>query len=720
MKRAQVCFLWHMHQPYYTDPVAGFASMPWVRLHAAKAYYDMAFLLERFPSVKATFNFTPSLLIQLRELSSGSVGDLFLHYAQRPAAELAPSERAFIIRHFFAANWSTMVRPFPRYHELLVKRGLDVRQQPLDRLAAQFSPQELLDLQVWHNLAWFGYGMAARHPRLNELRAKDRGFTEEEKQEVLGLQRHAVSEIIPYYKRLADAGQIELTTSPFYHPILPLLIDTEFARRSRPEASLPSRFQAPADAEAQIRNAVALHREVFGAAPAGLWPSEGSVCPELIPMLQAAGLRWTATDEGVLARSLGSWDRPAFLYQPYLAGEPGQDVRIVFRDREISDAFGFVYSKLAPESAMEDVLRRLRGISAQASGEPALIPIILDGENPWEHYHDGGERFLSSLYEALAGDGAPITTDTMSGALAAHAHPKRLEHLHSGSWINQDFKIWIGHPEDNRAWDLLTLTRDRLTAVSSTLSPEQARGAWEELYAAEGSDWCWWYGDDFETDYKPEFDRLFRTHLRNVYLRAGLPAPEALNEPIIGTRETRPFQPPVTLLAPTIDGRVSDFFEWHGAGTIDPAPPLGAMWKSQKLFSAIHFGFSVDALFLRLDPGEELAAGAAQADVDFHVVSAAGAYKLAFSLAAGPDTFTLSGASDGSGWTETGHYGTICRRKVLELAVPFKDLRLQAGQEFKISIAVLQNGAEVERYPRQQPVSLTVPDGNFEATTWRV
>ncbi len=452
MKTVQVCFFWHMHQPYYTDPVAGFASMPWVRLHATKAYYDMAWLMERFPSIKATFNFTPSLLIQLQELSSGTVGDLFLHYAQRPAEDLTPSEQAFIVRHFFAANWSTMVRPFPRYHELLVKRGLDVRHQPLDRLAAQFTTQELRDLQMWHNLTWFGYGMTARHPCVKELREKDRGFTEEDKQEVFALQRHAVGEIIPFYRRLSESGQVELTTSPFYHPILPLLIDTEFARRSRPEAHLPSRFQAPADAEAQIRKAAALHREVFGTMPNGLWPSEGSVCPELIPMLHQAGLKWTATDEGVLARSLGHWDRQAALYRPYLAGPSGQDVHMIFRDRELSDAFGFVYAKLPPEAAADDVLQRVRSIAAHTPGEQAMIPIILDGENPWEHYYDGGERFLSCLYTGLTGasssqhDGIQLSADTVSTALEAHAHPSRLDHLHSGSWINQDFRIWIGHP----------------------------------------------------------------------------------------------------------------------------------------------------------------------------------------------------------------------------------------------------------------------------------
>ncbi|HEX9743576.1 MAG TPA: glycoside hydrolase family 57 protein [Nitrospiraceae bacterium] len=726
MKTVHICFLWHMHQPYYTDPVAGFASMPWVRLHAIKAYYDMAWMMERFPSIKATFNFTPSLLTQLQELSSGLVGDLFLHYAQRPAADLTPSERAFIVRHFFAANWGTMVRPFPRYHELLVKRGLDVTRQPLDRLAAQFTTQELLDLQVWHNLTWFGYGMVARHPRLNALREKGRGFTEEEKQEVLAFQRQAVGDIIPMYRRLAESGQVELTTSPFYHPILPLLIDTEFARRSRPEAHLPSRFQAPADAESQIRNAVALHREVFGAAPDGLWPSEGSVCPELIPMLHQAGLKWTATDEGVLARSLGHWNRQDALYQPYLTGPPGQDLRIVFRDRELSDAFGFVYSKLTPESAVEDVMQRLRGIAAHQLGEEAMVPVILDGENPWEHYYDGGERFLSCLYTELAkaspatNDRAHLSADTISRALEAHPHPRRLDHLHSGSWINQDFKIWIGHAEDNRAWDLLKLTRDHLAEVAGTLSPEQAHGAWEELYAAEGSDWCWWFGDDFETDYKPEFDSLFRMHLRNVHTRAGLPVPDALNEPLIGTHETRPFLPPVSLLTPTLDGRVSDFFEWHGAGTIDPAPPLGAMWKSQKFFTGIYFGFSVDALFLRLDPGAAFADEASGLAVESHIATAHRSYKLAFPFTPTPQTFTLYGSENGNAWTEIGRYGTISCRKILELAVPFKDLRLQAGQEFRLSVAVLQNGAEVERYPRQQPVSLTVPDDNYEATTWRV
>ncbi len=727
MKTVCVAFLWHMHQPYYTDPVLGSASMPWVRLHATKAYFDMAYLIQRFPAIRATFNFTPSLLIQLKEVASGSVRDLFLEHARRPAAELTPAERAFLLRHFFAANWGTMVRPFPRYHELLARRGAEVTGGHLDQLARRFTTQELLDLQVWHNLGWFGYGALARFPRLAALRSKDRGFTEEEKLEVLALQQEAVSEIIPMYRRLAESGQIELTTTPFYHPILPLLIDTDFARRPRPETVLPQRFQAPEDADMQIRNAVAFHAETFGTPPIGLWPSEGSVCPEMVPMVHRAGLRWVATDEAILARSLASWDRQAALYQPYRIGHPGEEIAILFRDRELSDAFGFVYAKNTPESAVEDVMRRLGGIAQHAPGDRLLVAIILDGENPWEHYFNGGEPFLSGLYTELTKGSLPgvpdvrISAETISQTLAVVPPTATLDHLHSGSWINADFKIWLGHPEDNRAWDLLRDTRAQLLEVEKSLPPEQARAAWEELYAAEGSDWCWWYGDDFDTDYKPEFDRLFRTHLRNVYARTGLPAPDFLNEPLVRMREPDSVRQPVGLLSPILDGLVSDFFEWREAGTIDPSPPLGAMWRSNRLFTYLGFGFSLETLFLRLDPDETLVSERTAPEVEVRLHTSTATHKLTFSLAPpGPDSFTLFVASSGGPFAQVGRFTSICRREVIELAVRFKELNLEAGQDVRMSVIVMQDGLEVERYPRQHPVALTVPDQDFEARMWRV
>jgi len=731
MKTVRVCFLWHMHQPYYTDPVAGSASMPWVRLHATKAYFDMAFLLDRFPRFHATFNFTPSLLLQLKEIADGAVQDLFLEHARRRAADLNHEEQAFLIRHYFSINWATMIRPFPRYHELLVKRGLDIDGQDLQRVARQFSSQDFLDLQVWFNLAWFGYGAVQRYPRLAALRAKNRGFSEGEKQEVLALQRQTVQDIVPMYRRLAERGQIELTTTPFYHPILPLVIDTEHTRRARPDLPLPSRFRAPEDAEAQLRLAVAYHAATFGKPPEGLWPSEGSVCPELIPLLRRVGLRWLATDEGILARSLEAsqipWHR-AQLYRPYNVGMRGEEATIVFRDRELSDGFGFLYHKTTADVAGEDALRRIKQVALDTPQDNVLVPIVLDGENPWEHYHEGGEQFLSHLYQALSqgaldeGDFLRVTTATMSEALAATPERPHLPYLHSGSWINQDYKIWIGHAEDNRGWDLLGHTRSRLLEISSSLPPERANAAWHELYAAEGSDWFWWYGDDFDTAYKEEFDRLFRTHLRNVWTLAGLTPPDLLNQPIC---EARRFQSrdqvtqPLSLLRPTIDGVVTNFFEWRGAGTINPNPPLGAMWKAEGLFSAICFGFDLEHLFLRLDPDKSLHGQKADVRIECWLQTPLHSYRLEMSLAF-PDHYVLSQRRDDGGWQEMSRSVQIAWHHVLELALPFKELYVEEGQILQMTLIVRRDGLETARYPRHEPVALRVPGPEFEATVWRV
>ncbi len=734
MKNVHVCFFWHMHQPYYTDPVAGSASMPWVRLHAAKAYYDMAYLLEQFPDVRSTFNFTPSLLVQLQEIGSGAVRDLFLEHAQRPASELTQEEQAFLIRHFFSANWATMVRPYPRYHELLVKRGLDVQGQDLLQLARRFSAQDFLDLQVWHNLAWFGYGAVHRYPRLAALRNKDRGFTEKDKHEMLALQRVVVQDVVPLYRTLVERGQIEVTTTPFFHPILPLIIDTDIARRARPDLPLPARFRAPEDAEAQLQRAVDFHAQTFGRTPTGLWPSEGSVCPELLPIAHRVGLRWLATDESILARSLEMegrpWSRQTALYQFYRTGAVGQELTMLFRDREISDAFGFVYHKTTPESAAEDAIRRLRHIIQSTTQERIAIPVILDGENPWEHYHDGGERFLSLLYSAFSEHGldlehsVTVRASTISEAIAAVPPMHQLSSLHSGSWINADYKIWIGHEEDNLAWDMLGHTRARLTALAPSLPPDRSRAAWNELYAAEGSDWFWWYGDDFQTDFKTEFDRLFRTHLRNVWRYMGSTPPDHLNRPVFRTvpaPETDGITQPLALLTPTIDGIVTDYFEWRGAGSIKTQPPLGAMWKNNGPFTAIRFSWSGEWFSLRFDFDKAVQSQYQGMHVEITLQGPLHTFRLIFSLEQpGPDHFELVQSTGPETWAEIGSYRSICRKTVLELALPWKDLRLEPGQDVQMWIVVREHGLESTRHPPQRPALLTVPGPEFDATLWRV
>jgi hypothetical protein len=480
--------------------------------------------------------------------------------------------------------------------------------------------------------------------------------------------------------------------------------------------------------------AVDFHRRIFGRPPVGLWPSEGSVCPELLPLAHHVGLRWLATDEGILTRSLEMegrpWNRRSALYRPYQAGTPGQELNLLFRDRELSDAFGFVYYRTTPESAAEDVGRRLAQIIREAEQESIVIPVILDGENPWEHYHDGGERFLSLLYTMLSsqrldqGPDAIVQASTVSEAIGAVPPVHHLSTLHSGSWINTDFKIWIGHEEDNRAWNLLGYTRSRLAAVASTLSPDRAEAAWRELYAAEGSDWFWWYGDDFETDFKMEFDRLFRTHLRNVWHHMGLTPPDELSHPIVHLAlqsETDVVTQPVALLTPIIDGLVTDFFEWRGAGSINTRPPLGAMWKAEGLFTAIRFAWSSDGLFFRFDFDPSAADRGRALRAEITIKSPGSTFRLTFSLEEpGPDHFVLTRSEEPDSWVEVGAYSSISRKKILELMVPRKDLGLDHGQELGLSIVVLEHGLEVARYPRQRPATLTAPGPEFDAAFWRV
>jgi hypothetical protein len=449
--------------------------------------------------------------------------------------------------------------------------------------------------------------------------------------------------------------------------------------------------------------------------------------------LPKVGLRWLATDEGILARSLDAaqqpWQRHRDLYQPYRVGSEGQDVTMLFRDREISDAFGFVYHKTTPDMAAEDVLRRLRQIIREAPQDQVTIAIVLDGENPWEHYHESGEQFLALLYKAcstgaLDNNAVHTTTATISDALEAAPATHRVSHLHSGSWINQDYKIWIGHQEDNRGWDLISHTRSRLSEISATLPPDRAQAAWDELYAAEGSDWFWWYGDDFDSGYNDEFDRLFRTHLRNVWTIAGLTPPDLLNQPICSHRgipEADLVTAPLALLNPSIDGLVTDFFEWRGAGRIKTQPPLGAMWKAEGVLTDIQFGWSLDQLYLRLDPDEQSQTRQAGLTVELQLQTPEHLYHLSFSLApSGPNQFLLSQKLASGSWQEIGPYSSICHGHIIELAVPFKDLQLTPGQELRVTILVLEYRLEIARYPHQHPALLTVPGPEFEAGLWRV
>lgn len=726
MKTLAVAILWHLHQPYYTDPLTQSAPLPWVRLHAVKGYYDMGVLLEEHPEARVTVNLTPSLLYQLQELASGAVTDVFWTHASRPAADLSESERLFILRHFFSANWDAMIRPHDRYYSLLIQRGTQPRDEEWPRIASRFSVPDLLDLQVWHNLAWCGHRALARFPQLREMVAKGRHFSESDKQAVLATQRDILGGVIPLYRRLQERGQIELSATPFFHPILPLLIDTDSARRSRPDSALPQRFAHPEDAEAQIRKALDFHESVFGRRPVGLWPSEGSVCPELIPILTKLGIRWAATDEGVLARSVDHWQRDAMLYRPYRAQVDGGDVALLFRDRDLSDAVGFTYSRNQPDASVADFCGRLQAVAGRSPETRPVVPVILDGENPWEHYPDGGEGFLRGLYAALSAGkwhGVRLQAVTPGRELEEYPPAARLERLHTGSWIDANLKIWLGHVEDNDAWERVEKTRRFLRHREDTgeIPAAALRVAWDELYAAEGSDWFWWYGDEFDTDHKALFDQIFRMHLANVYRLVGAEVPEFLKVPVLRQTSKMDIREPSALIAPALDGIVTDFYEWQGAGHVGGRRPLSSMHSRREFFIRLYFGFSLEQLYLRLDPLPSDATGdGGPADVHVYFSEPKPA-RLVFRLdLPDPPHFTLRLSPDGTAFEPARSFDTIRRKKVIELAVPFKELGLQAGMRVQFVVTVMRGDLELDRIPAHRPLAFTVPDQTFEGSMWKV
>jgi len=726
-KNLHICFLWHMHQPYYRDPLTGTFSLPWVRLHATKSYYDMPRTAEGYPELGMTFNLVPSLLAQLEDYARGEGRDVLLEQSAKPAADLAPDERRSILANFFMCNWETMIKPYPGYWRLLTRRGLRLDEATLEEAMKRFSVQDYRDLQVWFNLAWFGFTAVNDDQGLRDLKNKGRLFSEDDKAYVLAAQARVVAEIVPVYKRLAEKGKVEVSATPFYHPILPLLIDTDIARRAMPHAILPTRFSHPEDAKAQIEKAVAYHASLFGKAPRGMWPSEGSVCPEVIPIVAGAGLKWLATDEAVLFNSLaGMFDRRT-LFEPYVVGEPGAQVQMLFRDRGISDLIGFTYGRDPAHDSAGDLYRKFCQIRDGYTGtrEP-VVAVILDGENPWEYYHDGGETFLHDLFRAIQAD-PRMEAESLGDYVASHPADKHLAHLHSGSWINANYEIWIGGVEENRAWNILGETRNDLVRIQREGGPfpEGAmERAWEELYAAEGSDWFWWYGDQFSSDNDVEFDRLFRLHLTNIYSVLDLKAPDELGEPIIVGHRVKPLWEPIEFISPNIDGLETNYYEWKGSGLYRLGGGQAAMYRSERYVAGMFYGFNLDHLFLRLDPATELTE--LPEDVEVLVELEAGekrSFRVRFPYHFGAENlsyilYRLSPEHEEA--AEVGRSGSVAARRILEMAIPFEWLGTAPEEEVRIHVELKRKGLLVERIPRSGFISIQMPNPNFERINWSV
>jgi alpha-amylase/alpha-mannosidase (GH57 family) len=610
MQPIHLAFLFHQHQPFYKDILRNRYVLPWVRLHSIKSYTGLLLALKEFPEIRATINLVPSLIAQIEEYAAGRAVDEALRLTRKPADSLTESDCLQMLDHFFVGYAPRVIAVFPRYRALMELRNLH------GRTAAQALPDfpagALRDLQVWATLAWFHPLVVARDPALQELRRKGRDFAEADKETMLQRQDEVLRGVLPLHRQMAESGQIELSTTPFYHPILPLLVNLECAREAMPDVPMPDvRADFAPDAAVQVQRAIELATRTFGRKPCGLWPAEGSVSTGILPLLREHGIRWIATDEQILARAAGtdlsrdhsaSLNHPDGLYQPYALPGDGTPA-IVFRDRGLSDAIGFEYHHGGSTPGAENFVWRVSEGARRCNGSPRLVSVILDGENPWDHYEDAGVPFLREVFSRLSRS-PDIRTTRLCDYIQAHPPEKRLDHLPAGSWIDGNFAIWLGSPEDRAAWSLGAQARNALTrriAAGPPLDPNALRLAWEEIYIAEGSDWCWWFGGDHTSDQDYLFDELFRNHLSNLYRFIGLEPPASLARPI--GKPPKAAQDAGLDMDLATDGLPGVRAGWKPAGYRRFGAESSAMRRSGEIAGGLVYWFAEKQFFLNLKAG---------------------------------------------------------------------------------------------------------------------
>jgi alpha-amylase/alpha-mannosidase (GH57 family) len=707
--KLNVCFLWHMHQPYYRDPSSGRYALPWVRLHGIKGYYDMLAAVRKFPQIRVTFNLTPCLVRQISDLTEGAESDLYWELARKPADELDEDEQLLMLRRFFSANWETMVLRYPRYRELLHRRGRHISRADLESARRRYSLSDWRDLQVWFNLVWFGWAAEKEYPRIGELKQKGREFTEQEKQELLDLHKEILGKIIPSYRDAWKSGCIEIATSPFYHPILPLLVASYSAKISQPQDEMPPHeFVQPGDAREQLRRGRDYVQQQLGQAPKGLWPSEGSVSPAVCELADEAGFEWLATDEAVLMATVNDARREEAIYQSYRVFRDGPT--IIFRDRFLSDAIGFRYAHNTARQAVDDFIGHLENIAAaQKQPEEALAAVILDGENAWEYFPDGGLCFFDELYGRLS-DHPKLRTTSIGDYVAHHPSKKVIPPVFPASWIRGSFRIWIGEPVKNAAWERLREAAEALDQNAGNKDQRKAAAqAREWLYIAEGSDWFWWYGQPNTSDFDAEFDQLFRFNLIQIYKKLGLEFPENLLKPI--EPEIFAEEAPLFPMQPQIDGRNTTFYEWVGAREVRSGDYSGSMNLSTSFLERVFYGLSETHLCLRLDPGEHFAA---QDDLRIIVRFMGAGQPLLrvqdFRPKQKPQAMWC--------WEKPAcEIADVAFDKILEIAIPFS-LLPSDREEVYFAILIKKGELEVERWPREGSYVCPRPTPEYLVQNW--
>ncbi|NCJ07322.1 glycoside hydrolase [Synechococcales cyanobacterium C] len=737
-----VAFIWHQHQPLYKSRVTGRYRLPWVRLHGTKDYLDLVQILSRYPQLHQTVNLVPSLILQLEDYAAGTALDPYLTAALTPIDQLSHDQQRFIIQHFFDANFHTMVEPHQRYAQLYSQR----QENGLNWCFENWTAADYGDLLAWHNLAWID-PLFWDDPEVDEWLTRGRGFSLGDRQRIIAKQRHILSQVLPQHRQMQKSGQLEVTTTPYTHPILPLLANTDAGRVAVPRMALPKdQFQWPEDIPRHLQKAWDMYLERFDCAPRGLWPSEQSVSPSILPHVAKQGFEWLCSDEAVLGWTLkhffhrdefGNVQEPEFLYQPYRLETPHGDLAIVFRDHRLSDLIGFTYGAMPPEQAATDLVGHLQAISQrlvarQESGgtaleQPWLVTIALDGENCWEYYQRDGLPFLEHLYGQLCSR-QDLKLVTVAEYLEQFSPRQTLPaaKLHSGSWVDGSFTTWIGDPIKNRAWDLLTAARQTL-ANHPEATEDNNPEAWEALYAAEGSDWFWWFGEGHSSNQDAMFDQLFREHLMALYHALEEPIPEVLHHPL-ERHDLMQDRRPQSFIHPVING-IGDEQDWDHAGRITVAGARGTMHRSSPV-QRLWYGLDHLNFYLRFDfqvgkqPGVDY-------PPELHLLwyyPGQTMHNSPIPLAKVPNSPPLNhlyhhhlkidlqqqaawlqeAASDHH-WHGRNHDVQVALQQCLEVAVPWSNLHVQPDWSLEVLAVLAQDGHFAEHVPEDALIPLQVP-----------
>jgi alpha-amylase/alpha-mannosidase (GH57 family) len=584
-----VALVWHMHQPWYRDDVAGQFVLPWVRRRAAKDYLHMLQVLERHPEMRVTINMVPSLLAQLELYNDAEVSDADRDLCLRSAAELTAAEREFLVAGAAHDDYGHRVALLAPYIELV------------DRLAsadaATVAVDDIRDLQLWTLLAWIDPDQIRADPALLVLAQRGHGFNEADKHTVDRAQLALLRAVIPAYRDAVASGRVEPMTSPFHHPILPLLIDAASARVAAPGIAIAEPpLRAERDALEHVRRGLDGFERVVGRRPAAMWPPECAVSPQAVALMHGCGLRFAISDELVLNRTLGRGARDSG--ELYSAHTDSSGLSLVFRDAVLSNLIGFTYQSMPAEEAAADLLARLAAIAhaRRDDGAASMVTIALDGENFKDFYAENATPFLDALYSGLVASAELRTTHIASFLDRNEAARSPLPPVWTGSWVDADLRTWIGEAAHTRAWALLAATRGALLGIDARAAHPRA---WDELLIAEASDWFWWFGEHHDSGFDASWDELFRTHLRNAHTLAGLAVPAAVDDAVIVSAAIGHDCAPLRSIDPVNRG----LLEWQSGGVAEVGAVYGAMRPPASSVARILYGAGGGRLHVRFDDG---------------------------------------------------------------------------------------------------------------------